>query len=173
MKFPKYYFTIKTIFDLSLFGTQNPEEYLASNEKLVFSKDFIAYQAGFLSSDDPGENELLLQTCVRYLRKLDKQGRMDIVKVLRENKPVADALMMLTRLELGLLNPEEYTVNFDCELNEYVDENKITSSLLLFLQKHFLNLQRINPTDYQNFELTRSEYTELVSEYMKVQSNLL
>jgi len=104
--------------------------------------------------------------------KLDKQARRDLVKVLLENKPVTDALMILTRLDLGLVDPEQYIAIFHGELNEYIDKNKINTSLLLFLQKHFLNFKRINPTHYENFVLTSSEYTDLISDYLKVQSNI-
>lgn len=173
MNFPTHYLTIKPILDLSLFGIENPEKYLSKNEKIVFSREFLSYQSRFLSLEAPKENELLLQTCFRYLPNLDKQAREDIVKVLLENEPVADALMILTRLDLGLLDDEDqYTVNFNLELNDYIEKNKINASLFLFLQKHFLNFERINPANYVNFELTRTEYTDLISDYLKVQSNI-
>jgi hypothetical protein len=172
MNIPDHYLTIKPILDLSLFGIENTEKYLSENEKIVFSKEFLTYQSEFLSNEAPGENDILLKTCVCYLRNLDKHAREDIVKVLLENKPVADALMMLTRLELGLLDPEQYTANFEGELNDYIEKNKVTPSLFLFLQKHFLNFERINPANYKNFELTRTEYTDLISDYLNVQSNL-
>lgn len=172
MNFPDHYLTIKPILDLSLFGIENPEKYLSKKKKIVFSREFSSYQSRFLSLEAPKENELLLQTCFRYLPNLDKQAREDIVKVVLENKPVADALMILTRLDMGLLDPKQYTAIFHCELNDYIEKNKINASLFLFLQKHFLNFERINPANYENFELTRTEYTDLISDYLKVQSNL-
>lgn len=173
MNFPDHYLTIKPILDLALFGIENPEKHLSKNEKIVFSSEFSSYQSRFLSLEAPKKNELLLQTCFGYLPNLDKQAREDIVKVLLENKPVADALIIMTRLDLGLLDDEDqYTVNFDQELSEYIENKKITPSLYLFFQKHFLDFEKINPADYQNLELTRSEYYDLLSDYMKVQSNL-
>lgn len=172
MNFPDHYLTIKPILDLALFGIENPEKHLSKEEKIVFSREFLSYQSRFLLLEAPKENELLLETCFRYLPNLDKQARADIVKVVLENKPVADALMILTRLDMGLLDPEQYTAIFHCELNDYIEKNKINASLFLFLQKHFLNFERINPANYENFELTRTEYTDLISDYLKVKSNL-
>jgi hypothetical protein len=173
MNFPSHYLPIKSIFDQSLFGTENPEEEFLRYNKVTFSKAFSSYQIKFLSIDAGEGNEILFKTCVRYLPNLDKQAREDIVKVLLENEPVASALMFMTRLDLGLLDDEDqYTVNFDRELSEYIENKKITPSLYLFLQKHFLDLKKINPADYQHFELTRSEYYDLLSNYTKVQSIL-
>ena len=173
MNFPSHYLPIKSIFDLSLFGTENPEEDLLRYNKVAFSKEFSSYQIKFLSIDAGDGNEILFKTCVRYLPNIDKQAREDIVKVLLENEPVASALMIMTRLDLGLLDDEDqYTVNFDRELSEYIENKKITPSLHLFLQKHFLDFKKINPAGYQHFEITRSEYYDLLSDYTKVQSPL-
>ncbi|RNL56140.1 hypothetical protein [Pedobacter jejuensis] len=171
MNFPSHYLPLKSIFDLSLFGTENPAEDLLRYNKVAFSKEFSNYQSKFLSTDPREGNEILFKTCVRYLPNIDKQGREDIVKVLLENEPVAGALKIMTRLNMGLLEDEDlYTENFDRELREYIENKKITPSLYLFLQKHFLDFEKINPADYQNLEITLSEYYDLLSIYMKVQS---
>jgi hypothetical protein len=173
MIFPSHYLSIKPIFDVSLFGVDNAENNFSKNDTIEFSKEFLTYQTGFLSIDAPEENDILLQTCFHYLPSLDKQARADIVKVLLENTVIVEALMIMTRLDLGLLDDEgQYAVNFDRELSDYVENKKITPSLYLFLQKHFLNFERIEPAKYQNFELTRSEYYDLLSDCMKVQSNV-
>ena len=171
MNFPSHCLPIKSIFDLSLFGTENPEEDLLRYNKVAFSKEFSSYQSKSLSIDAREGNEILIKTCVRFLPNIDKQAREDIIKVLLENVPVASALMIMTRLDLGLLDDEaQYTVNFDRELREYTEDKKITPFLYLFLQKHFLDFNKINPADYENFELTTSEYYDLLSDYMMVQS---
>lgn len=173
MNFPSHYLPIKSIFDLSLFGTENLEEYIIRYDKVAFSKEFSSYQSKFLSIDAREDNEILFNACVRYLPNINKQAREDLVKVLLENEPVADALKIMTRLDLGLLdNENQYTENFDRELREYIEYKKITPSLYLFLQKHFLDLKKINPADYQNLEMTPSEYYDLLSPYMKVQSSI-
>ncbi|WP_432713625.1 hypothetical protein [Pedobacter sp.] len=115
---------------------------------------------------------MLLKACTQYLSGLDRNGREDIVKVIVENSPMAEALSMLSMLNDGVIDPEQASIKFLYGLRIFVDENKINDSILLFFQQHFLNLERIKPSKYQDLELTRSEYLILISDYLKVQSNI-
>jgi hypothetical protein len=172
MTFPNHYLAIKPIFDLCLFGIDNVEEYFATNQKLRFSNEFLFYQKEFLSKDDYGDNVLLLQTCFSYLSNVTVRTREDVVKVITDNQPLAEALVVLLMLNSGLADTQQAAKKFQQDLIAFIKEKTINESILLFFQQHFLNFERIDITSYQNFELNRSEYLLLVSDYLKIQSKI-
>lgn len=172
MDFPSHYLAVKPIFDLSLFGIEDAEGHFSSNETLAFSQEFLSYQKEFLANDGSGDHELLLHNCFRYLSNVPKNVRRDIIKVIDENEPLAEALMLLSMLNDGSGDPEQGNIKFQVGLRTYLEDNKINECIILFFQQHFLNLGRIEPTNYENFELSRAEYLLLVSDYLQIQSQI-
>jgi hypothetical protein len=172
MDYPTHYLAIKPIFDLCLFGIENAEEHFATSQKLKFKEEFLAYHKEFLSKEDYCDHELLLQTCYRYLSNIPLGIRKDIVKVITDNQPFSEALIVLSMLNYGLPNPEQAARKFQHGLLEFIGENKTNEFLILFFQQHFLNFERLDPAKYQNFELNRLEYLLLVADYLKIQSEI-
>lgn len=69
----------------------------------------------------------------------------------------------------GLIDREHGNIKFQVGLQTYLEENKINECIILFFQQHFLNFERIKPTNYKNFELSKAEYLRLVSDYLQIQ----
>lgn len=67
MDLPTHYLGIEPIFDLTLFGIENAEDYFA-NEKLSFSKEFLFYQKDLLANENIGIHviECLLYTLITH-----------------------------------------------------------------------------------------------------------
>lgn len=172
MDFPIYYLTIKPIFDLSLFGIEDVEGHFSINETLVFSQKFLSYQEEFLTYEDHVDHEILLQTCYHHLLIINKDARKSVVNLILENEPLSEALIMTSMLSDGLINPELGSIKYLVGLRTYIEEKKISESMILFFQQHFLNFERIKPTNYKNFELSRPEYLRLVSDYLQIQSQV-
>lgn len=172
MDFPSHYLAVKPIFDLSLFGIEDAEAHFSINETLTFSQEFLSYQEGFFGDEDHRDHELLLQTCFRHLSNIPKDARRDITTVIIENELLAEALIMLSMLNEGLIDPEQGNIKFHIGLRTYLEENKINECIILFFQQHFLNFERIEPTSYKNFELNRADYLRLVSDYLQIQSQI-
>lgn len=171
MKIPNHYLALKPFLDWTLFGRDDVNDYFKKENKLKFSSPFMDYQTHFLANDDD-KHLLLLLNLSEYCEEMSVPERENIVKVILENNLIANATALATCLNEGRApNREQYTFALLRGLQKFVKDGKLNAQMEYFFLIFFRNFEDINPRKYTNWEVDSSEYSDLISQYLKLQTD--
>lgn len=172
MNRPKCYLALKPIINQTLFDLTNVDDYFKKEEKLIFSNLFVGCHAQFLDDPTEDQHELLLMTLVEYCQEADSSVRKDIVEVILDNDAIVQTIVFMSALNDGKhLDMNRCFEEFILELKAFLDGGDLTPKMGHFFLLHFRNFEDIRPSDYVNYELDRTQYNKLISQYLSRQTN--
>src|SRR5690606_8478326 len=146
--------------------------YFRKEKKLIFSNLFINYHAQFIDDPKEDKHEWLLMVLFEYCQEAIPSVRKDIVDVIMENEAIVQNIIFMSSLIKGKhLDMNQCSDDFLLGLKKFLDSGKLSPEIGHFFLLHFRNFEDIKPSEYINYELDKSEYDNLVSQYLKKQTN--
>lgn len=172
MKTTNPYLGLIPIINQTLFGYGDIDDYFMKNEKLIFSNFFVNYHAKFLEDPTEDKHEWLLMVLFEYCEETAFSEREDIVKVILDNDTITQNIILMSSLKEGQpIDFEQAVDDFNKGMIKFIDRGKLSPEMGMFFVLHFRNFEDIKPSEFVNYELTKTEYNNLISQYLKKQTN--
>lgn len=178
MKIPKHYLAIKPILDLTLFNIKVTDDYFKNNKKLIFSNLFAGYHKQFLANSIDDKHELLLMILFEHCAETSLSERKEIVDVIMENDIISKTIIFMSGLqdmseleEEGNFDADQNTSKFILGLRKFIDDKVVNPQIGMFFVLFFNNFADINLGVNIGYELDKKEYTDLISRYLKLQTD--
>src|SRR5690606_5983484 len=123
---------------------------------------------------DPSEDkhEWLLMVLFEYCQDSSPSVRKEIVDVIMDNEEIVQNIIFMSSLTIGKhLEMNQCSDDFSSGLKKFLDDGKLSLEIGTFFLLHFRNFEDIKPSEFVNYELDKSEYDSLISQYLKKQTN--
>lgn len=172
MEIRNHYLALKPILNRTLFALDDTEHHFQNHEKLIFDNVFINYHSRFLKEQDEDKHELLMMNLLEYFEEANLQNRQDIVRVILENELITETIIFMSSLDKGkAINSEENVQAFLLSLQKFEADRIVNPQFILFFLLYFNNLEHVNPYNFTDCEVSKSEYDILISRYLQLQTD--
>lgn len=160
------------IINQTLFGYADIDEYFMKNEKLIFSNFFTSYHKQFLEDPAEDKHEWLLTVLFEYCEETTYDNREALVKIMMDNEFMTRNIILMSSLKVGQsIDFDQAFEDFNLETIKFLDKGILTPEIGIFFALHFRNFEDIELKEYSDYELDKTEYNRLISQYLKRQTN--